>query len=344
MTSSPSSCQGCNLTKAVLRVVNPLEKLLFIWGALMLLALPAQAWNNVGHRTIAELAWRQMDQDTRRYFSELLQQHPHYQEILAAKVPAGVDTNEWVFLTAAVWPDLVRPAKKGQSPKPRSITKYNLHPHAIGYPFLRPGDTNQALLKNFVIAEPNAEMVLASSLATLNNVKARAADRAVGLCWVLHLFGDLHQPLHAATRVTQEKPGGEGLGGNYFVLDSHGQKIHLHAFWDQLPGVNPAYQTVATLADSLSAAPDLKPTELPEYRENKSIASWVQESHRAAVDFAYAEERLQFPLSSAYASGEAVALAPPALKPEYIEGAKKIAHRRLVLAAQRLTDELKQVR
>ena len=58
--------------------------------ALAALALPAQAWNHVGHRTVAELAWRQLSPKQRDAASELLRHHPHYEEMLAADVPAGV--------------------------------------------------------------------------------------------------------------------------------------------------------------------------------------------------------------------------------------------------------------
>lgn len=318
------------------------------FGLLILLAqlfttCAAHAWNNVGHRTIAELAWRQMNDDERRAASELLRQHPHYEQYLAADVPAGVSPDEWVFLTAAIWPDWVRPAKKGQPHKSESITKYNLYPHAIGHPFLRAGDTNRALLQNFQIAQPNAEMVLSNSITTLRDPKASAPDRAVSLCWVLHLFGDLHQPLHAANRVTAARPLGEGLGGEHFVRDARGQQINLHVFWDQLPGVASGYHTIATLADSLAADPGLKPAELREYRENKTIPAWVQEGFRAAVDFAYAEDQIQFAHADALKSGDTQASQIPTLPAAYQDQAREIARRRLVLAGRRLADVLKEV-
>src|SRR5687767_7648396 len=107
-----------------------LHSILFA-ALITLFALPSRAgaWNNVGHRAIAEVAWRQMSQKERRAASDLLKQHPHYQQLLIADVPRGVDTNEWAFLTAAVWPDLVRHAKPGQPQKPHSITKYDVYPH-----------------------------------------------------------------------------------------------------------------------------------------------------------------------------------------------------------------------
>ncbi len=309
---------------------------------LALTVLPVHAWDALAHRTIAELAWRQMSPAQRKAASDLLRQHPHYRILLAVDVPAGVDSNEWAFLNAAIWPDRVRPAKRGEPPKPRSITKYDKYPHAIGYPFLRPGDTNSALLDKFFIARPDAEMVLSNSLATLRNPKASAHDRAVSLCWTLHLCGDLHQPLHAANLVTKDKPKGYGLGGSFIVRDQHGEQVNLHIFWDRIFGMDLSYAGVTSLADELAAAPELQRAALTEYGADKTIASWVQESFHIAVDFAYAEDHVQYVLAGALASGAVAPSAIPALKADYIREARAISRRRLALAAWRLTDELKE--
>jgi hypothetical protein len=309
-------------------------------------ALPVRAWNNVGHRSIAELVWRQMDEHERQSASNLLLSHPHYERLLTSDVPAGIDTNKWAFLVAAVWPDLVRHAKPGQPQKPSSITKYDLYPHAIGYPFVRPADRDSVSIENFFIAKPDAEMVLSNSIATLKDDKASKHDQAVSLCWTLHLVGDLHQPLHTATWVRKDKSDWDGLGGNYIVIDPRGdpyeKQIDLHSFWDRLGGVNPSYKTVADLADKLSAT-DLTKSVLKNFEENRRIAAWVQESHRIAVDFAYAEDRVRFTHIDDLNSGKAQASQIPELSRDYISEAERIAKRRLLLAAMRLTDELKRI-
>jgi len=307
-----------------------------------LFALPARAWNSLGHRAVAELAWRQLDRAERRTASALLRQHPHYRELLIAEVPRGADTNQWAFLTAAVWLDMVRPAKAGQPDKPRSITQYDVYPHAIGYPFVRPADRNRVSLENFFIAKPNAEMVLSNSLATLRNPRASAHDRSVSLCVVLHLFGDLHQPLHTANLVTKDKPKGNGLGGSFLVLDPAGEPTNLHTYWDYSPGFDLSYEAVTALANELTRAPELQPGRLPEYYQNRTIPAWVQETFQVAVNFAYAEDRVQYALSADVKSGKVPSSAIPALKPDYIRDTRVVAHRRLALAGRRLTDALKQ--
>lgn len=304
----------------------------------------ARGWNHVGHRAVAEVAWRQLNSGQRRAASALLKHHPHYQEMLARDLPKGVSQDEWVFLSAAVWPDWVRPAKSGQPPRPESITKYNLYPHALGHPFLRRGDTNQALIEKFFVARPDAEMVLSNCLATLRDPAATDHDRAVSLGWAMHLMGDLHQPLHAASLVTKEKPGGDGLGGDYIVLDPHAKaeerRTNLHSFWDQLPGVAPGYRPVAALADTLAR---LKASRMTEYREHKYVTVWVQESFRAAVDFAYSENHVRYAHLDDLRARKVREAEIPTLSPEYVREARRIAERRLALAGQRLADELKRV-
>jgi hypothetical protein len=316
---------------------------LFLFAAAAV-ALPAVAWNSVGHRTVAEIAWRQLTPQQRDEFSALLRQHPHYGTLLTAGIPAGANTNEWVFLTAAVWPDRVRPGKKGEPRKPASVTKYNVYPHGIGHPFLRPGDTNVALLANFSFSKPNAEVALSNSIVVLKDTSRSASDRAVSLCWVLHLMGDLHQPLHAATLVSAAKPRGEGLGGGCVVRDLKGEQITLHAYWDDLPGTDGSYRAIASLADELGANPALKPGAMKEYEADRTIPAWVQESFRAAVDFAYAPDRIQYARAEDLAAKRITPADVPMVSKAYADGAKEIAQRRLALAGQRLMDTLKQVR
>ena len=97
---------------------------------------------------------------------------PHYKLLLATNVAVGVDTNEWAFLNAAVWPDLVRPAKPGRQCKPRSITECNVYPHTVGLPFGRAAAAGRLSLEKFSVSQPNAQTGLSDSLVTLKNPRA----------------------------------------------------------------------------------------------------------------------------------------------------------------------------
>ena len=309
----------------------------------LLLVMPAAAWNGLGHRTVATLAWRQMNDAQRRAATELLKHHPHYKVILTVNVPEGVDQGEWAYLTAAVWPDLIKPAKAGQPAKPHSITRYNVYPHGINLPFVHSADAGRVSLADFVVPEPNAATGLSNSIVTLKDTTATPHDRAVSLAWVLHLMGDLHQPLHAATLVTPKQPKGTGLGGACTVRNERGKPINLHTYWDRLPGTNAGYADIMALADSIASAPELAPSRLPEYRLNQTPAAWARESFDHAVQFAYAEDHVKFVDTKAVESGSIRRSAIPTLSPEYVREAHEIMRRRIALAGQRLADVLTQV-
>src|SRR5262247_1864204 len=113
---------------------------------------PALAWNHTGHMIVSELTWRDLGASKREAISNLLKQHPHYALLLATNVPPGVDTNEWVFLRASVWPDMVRPARSGGHEKPEDITKYHRSQwHYINIPYVLPADASHISPTSFTI-------------------------------------------------------------------------------------------------------------------------------------------------------------------------------------------------
>ena len=290
--------------------------------------LPAHAWNSVGHQVIAEMVWQNMSRAERREASNLLKQHPHYKELLIEKVPRGVDTNEWAFLTASVWPDLVRPDWRGNA---AAISKYNVYPHVMAYPFMRPSETNHHLIEKIVIEQPNAETVLSNAFITLGNKKAIAHDRAVSLCWALHLCGDLHQPLHASNLVTTNRPAGEGGGGQHIIKDGTGAEMTLHMFWDILPGLDDSYRSITDSARHISGDAEIQRATRDDFERHKTVASWVQESFHTSVQFAYQGGTLPFMHQDDLNSGKVRHSQIPQLPDDYMSEAHKIAERRLRL-------------
>jgi hypothetical protein len=59
--------------------------------------------------------------------------------------------------------------------------------------------------------------------------------KSYDLAWVLHLVGDIHQPLHAVSRFTHQLPQGD-LGGNRVRLCDPACRQELHFVWDQALG------------------------------------------------------------------------------------------------------------
>lgn len=308
---------------------------------LMLAAFSAGAWSAVGHKAVAEIAWRQMDRKEKTAVSRLLKKHPHYKQLLAVDVPRGMDVNHWAFLNAAIWPDLLRSAKSTDPADPEFYSRHNIYPHATLLPVVRKSDESSVSLDGFNVPTPNATIGLSNSLARIGDKKLSAQERALSLAWTLHLLADLHQPLHASTLVTRNKPKGNDAGGSLWVREPKGDVTNLHAYWDRIPGTDRSYETIAAFADLLSKDPALAANKLDEYGRNKSVASWAEEGRAEAARCAYAEGKVDFALKADVESGAVARSAIPTLTPQYIDEARTVAHRRLALSAHRLTDALK---
>ena len=65
----------------------------------------------------------------------------------------------------------------------------------------------------------------------VKNDEQRGKSYALRL--LIHYLGDIHQPLHALSRVNSEFPAGD-RGGNSFPLPTHYSAKELHAVWDSV--------------------------------------------------------------------------------------------------------------
>jgi hypothetical protein len=130
--------------------------------------------------------------------------------------------------------------------------------HFIDQPYLDEGGTINDY--NYTIPEHNITEAINSIQDWFNNVEG--ADQtfivkeindhlytglgvkdgmSTALRLLIHYVGDIHQPLHASTRVNNEFPESD-LGGNDFALKSHYGVNELHAVYDDLFWTNYGHQ------------------------------------------------------------------------------------------------------
>ncbi|HEY5912742.1 MAG TPA: S1/P1 nuclease [Verrucomicrobiae bacterium] len=301
----------------------------------------AWGWNGTGHMTVAELAWRAMSKGERKAVSQLLRNHPHYTELLEAELVAGVDHDEWVFLRAATWPDLVRPAAPGKPAKPEYITRYHRPDwHYVDLPYILPAD--RATIDPAAHQPPvtNAVERLTAMEAELRSTTADVTNRAIALCWYLHLLGDVHQPLHCTSWFSPEFPGDNGdSGGNGVAIKPHSAPMKLHSFWDELLGTGGSYTFIDHTADTIETNPLLAKAKLKELKKNKTYQSWAEESFTYAGAFAYLDGELEHAKYHEHITAAEV----PDLNSNYEDNARTLAQRRIAAAGIRLGRELKQI-
>src|SRR4051812_16627114 len=79
----------------------------------------AYAWNALGHKVVAEIAWQQLEPSQRQTIVDVLRRHPSFATDFQMKMEEEVNVakgdkatqDHWIFLQAATWPDLIRKSR-----------------------------------------------------------------------------------------------------------------------------------------------------------------------------------------------------------------------------------------
>jgi hypothetical protein len=154
--------------------------------AVTLLPRWAFAWGSAGHELIAAEAYRELSPELKAEVAAVLQAHPAYAQWKAAyHSNAVLDVYAYVFIRSSTWPDEIRRSGSPYDHPEWHFIDYPLHPP--DFPML-PGPTPD---NDVLFGIGQCEKVLADT-------NAAPELRAVMLSSMVHLIGDLHQPLHCA--------------------------------------------------------------------------------------------------------------------------------------------------
>ena len=159
---------------------------------LVLVPAPALAWGKTGHRVIGAIAGRLVSRHTRAEVRRIL----------------GVEG----LAEASTWPDFER-----SNPDPF----WQKEAGPFHYVTVPPGKTYDV---GMAPAEGDAVTALARFARTVRDAKASRDDKALALRFIIHIVGDLHQPLHAGN--------GTDKGGNDVKVVFNREATNLHAVWD----------------------------------------------------------------------------------------------------------------
>ena len=181
-----------------------------ILSALLLLCLThtpqAFSWNAVGHRLIAQIAYVNLSRHSKITFNR-------YNRSLDQGYMSKSIVN------ASIWLDTIR----------WRTHEYDAM-HYIDIPFSTDGT-------RLPVLEPsNAVSAVEASTRMLSDPYLNNMEKGKALRILVHVVGDIHQPLHAATRVSRDLPEGD-RGGNLVVIHKNRIANNLHAFWDKGAGL-----------------------------------------------------------------------------------------------------------
>jgi hypothetical protein len=184
-----------------------------VWLAAVLAIVPlkdAGAWGQEGHSIVAEIAQRRVEPAALEMMYRLLR----------SELP-GLKTSAPVSLASiASWADDYRP-------KHDETRNW----HFVDIPYdrdgFRPADDCRPDPRYgdcVVNAIDRARRTLADCTRTND-------ERVAALKFLVHFVGDIHQPLHASSRIDPDT-GNEDQGGNTIEVTFFGEKTNLHKLWD----------------------------------------------------------------------------------------------------------------
>ncbi len=219
----------------------------------------ALAWGEEGHRMVGEIASRYLTASAQKQIKALLEY-----DLLADGEPSGRQS----LAEVASWADEIRDYDR---------TKARRTWHYDNVPLCERPDYSR-----YCHRDRCASAQLQRHLQILADSSASSRRRDEALKWVVHLVGDIHQPLHAATR---HDSGGNSVEVSFFGQreDSHHGPLNLHSLWD-------TYMVRRLIADKGGErAIESERISGPDRAawERGTISDWVSESHEIAKVLVY---------------------------------------------------------
>ena len=196
------------------------------------------SWNAEGHRYSGIIAYELLSEEIREAVISDLKEHHMFKEHFEDVMPDDVKNadieiqNKWLFSQMAVWPDHIKNRSLGYSPVRRKW-------HYINLPILLT-QIDQRYYKNNIPV--NTERKYEGEVSNDWNISQAyhynsdlisdtlGSEKAISLCWIFHLTGDVHQPLHTSALFNEGRFIKGDLGGNAISVKGMGT---LHTYWDR---------------------------------------------------------------------------------------------------------------
>ena len=220
---------------------------------LIIFSTNSLSWNALGHRVIAEIAYMNMTTEAKNLFDKY--------NVAMDKVYKPQS-----FIETSVWLDTLAY---------RGINWYSTM-HYIDIPY---SDDKSTLP---IVQDINAVWAIKNAINLLSNKYATNFDKGIATRIILHVVGDIHQPLHAITKISKEFPDGD-RGGNLQLLQKNSVAKNLHSYWDRGGGLlNVKKPKITDLGNEY-----LKLTPCNPNAVNINPTAWANESYSLAIKIAY---------------------------------------------------------
>jgi len=289
-----------------------------VFGASFCFSTVSYAWWDQGHQLITLLASKNISSETYKKADDLLHTPIEYPGSIT------LSENSSNFATVGSWADAINL----YSNQPTEIPHKSCHYTDLEMDYSLSGTditddfAKKALQKSLLTHEITSISCLKSAIKTLTTASQTKKRKAIALRFLMHIVGDMTQPLHNITRVKN----GEGdRGGNSFIFPStiwipstsgySSPQTKLHGVWD------------GSLGAFLQFPYDIKHIKIGEYEKSdldlnqyyakelmdskwvqeifseylesdESIENWVIDGYKLAAKYVYSDESARWGIYS----------------------------------------------
>jgi hypothetical protein len=301
--------------------------------AIILSPLSAYSWDDVGHKITGYIAWQRMSPKARQSVIKILRAAPEDSHISVYFQMYGVrpeaDKQLDYFLNIPTWADIAR-----ERAFPVRYEKYHKGDWHYTSVFWRQVNGGAELIAG---RTPDGQAIekLAEFEKMLRDPAVADKDKAIALAWFLHMGGDIHQPLHTSSRVTDVEPDAD-RGGNTFIISPEGtpraDQQNLHWFWDSIVPRNMPYDHgfcescyIKQVADGFTLQYGFD--ELRSGLALSNYTAWKDESLKLAQTEVFRSDLVRFSVPS----------------DDYRRNAFRVSERRLTQAGYRMGETLNEI-
>ena len=339
---------------------------------------PVFSWWDGGHKAIALVAYERLSSAEREWVMRQMEAHPTKMELFEGPMREELGQGDlspelrakWFFGQASIWSDLIRNREGYPNSTVINATYHHSGWHYTDLPVFPDALAGEQMRSKVEMpllewqpgmAEPeqgfNSIHTLKRVIHELGDPAVAAMDKAVDLCWLFHLVGDMHQPCHCAQLFVPGKLETGDRGANRVLIlgirraNPALEADVLHFFWDSLwndakNGVVDVEQRLFPLkadAGLWERAQVSAHTLEPE--------AWLSEGHALAVRHVYSPDLLQrlATVSPQPNPGRGkpedvlmVTMSTPMMD-AYIRDARSLSRQQVVTAGVRLAEVLKRV-
>lgn len=258
--------------------------LLFNLLILSILLTKSKCFKTTGHFIVARIAEREIEKSA---------VYPKLLELLSVTGPFTKDA-KYPFVESASWADDIKYTGWDL------MNKWHFDNIYIDGKRIIPRKEYEGL--GLTASKMDVVWAINELKQSLRNTRESLVDdrlgKSINLRMLIHLVGDIHQPLHASTLVNSTFPKGDA-GGNAFEIDVPSTR-DLHSFWDAClkkypilrhPLSKRQFTKLEGFVSKIMAEHPADSEEMHQRLKTQSVRDWAYESAKLSLQYAYKDIR-----------------------------------------------------